>query len=48
MRLPEVREGMAKLGVDPVGGSSEELGRVVARDIERWTAVARDANIRND
>ena len=48
VRLPDVREGLARLGVDPVGGSSEELGRVLARDIERWTAVARAANIRND
>jgi tripartite-type tricarboxylate transporter receptor subunit TctC len=48
VRLPDVREGLAKLGVDPVGGSPEELGRVLARDIEKWTAVARAANIRND
>jgi tripartite-type tricarboxylate transporter receptor subunit TctC len=48
VRLPDVREGLARLGVDPVGGSSEELGRVLARDIERWTAVARAANISND
>ena len=48
VRLPDVREGLARLGVDPVGGSPEELGRVLAHDIEKWTAVARAANIRND
>jgi len=48
VRLPDVREGLAKLGVDPVGGSPEELGTRLARDIEKWTAVARAANIRND
>ena len=48
VRLPDVREGLARLGVDPVGGSPEELGRVLARDIEKWTAVARAANISND
>lgn len=48
VRLPEIRDGLAKLGVDPVGGTSDELARVVARDIEKWTAVARAANIRND
>ena len=48
VRLPDVREGLARLGVDPVGSSPEELGRVLARDIEKWTAVARAANIRND
>jgi tripartite-type tricarboxylate transporter receptor subunit TctC len=36
------------LGVDPVGGTPEELARVVARDIERWSAVAKAANIRSD
>jgi tripartite-type tricarboxylate transporter receptor subunit TctC len=44
----EVRERFAAMGLDPVGGSAEELGRVVARDIAKWTAVARAANIRND
>jgi len=31
-----------------VGGSSEALAKQVARDIEKWTAVARAANIKND
>ena len=26
----------------------EDLGRRVARDIEKWTAVAKAANIKND
>jgi tripartite-type tricarboxylate transporter receptor subunit TctC len=48
VRLPEVRDGLARLGVDPVGGSSEELRTRLARDIEKWTAVAKAANIKND
>jgi len=48
VRLPEIKERFAAMGVDPVGGTSEELGRQVARDIEKWTAVARAANIKND
>ena len=48
VKLPDVRAGLAKLNVDPVGGTSEELGRQVARDIEKWTAVAKAANIHND
>jgi len=31
-----------------VGGSSEDLGRRVERDIAKWTAVAKAANIKND
>jgi tripartite-type tricarboxylate transporter receptor subunit TctC len=48
VQTPEVRERFAQMGLDPVGSSSEELGRVVARDIEKWTAVAKAANIKND
>jgi tripartite-type tricarboxylate transporter receptor subunit TctC len=48
VRLPEMRERLAGFGVDPVGNTSEEFGRIVARDIERWTAVAKAANIKND
>jgi tripartite-type tricarboxylate transporter receptor subunit TctC len=48
VRTPEVRERFAAMGLEPVGGSSEDLGRQVARDIEKWTAVAKAANIHND
>ncbi len=48
VQTAEVRERFAAMGLDPVGGSSEDLGRQVERDIEKWTAVARAANIKND
>jgi tripartite-type tricarboxylate transporter receptor subunit TctC len=48
VQTPEVKEAFGKMGLDPVGGSSEELGRRVANDIAKWTAVARAANIKND
>jgi tripartite-type tricarboxylate transporter receptor subunit TctC len=48
VQTPEVRERFAQMGLDPVGGSSDDLGRRVGRDIEKWTAVAKAANIRND
>jgi tripartite-type tricarboxylate transporter receptor subunit TctC len=48
VHTPEVRERFAQMGLDPVGSSSEELGKVVARDIEKWTAVAKAGNIKND
>ena len=48
VRLPEIRDRFAGMMVDPVGSSSEELGRIVAADIARWTAVARSANIKNN
>jgi tripartite-type tricarboxylate transporter receptor subunit TctC len=48
VQLPDVKERFAALGVDSVGGTSEALGRQVARDIEKWTAVAKAAGIKND
>jgi len=48
VRLPDIRERLNDLGVEPVGGTSEELGRRVASDIERWSAVAKAGNIRSD
>jgi len=48
VQTPEVKEKFAGMGLDPVGGSSEDLGRRVERDIEKWTAVARKANLKND
>src|SRR5574341_143081 len=48
VQTPEVRQSFAKMGLDPVGGPSEDLGRRMAADIEKWTAVAKRANIKND
>lgn len=48
VHLPEVRERFAAMGLVSVGSTEEELARVVARDIEKYTAVAKAANIKND
>jgi tripartite-type tricarboxylate transporter receptor subunit TctC len=48
VQTTEVKDGFAKMGLDPVGGTSEELARRVRMDIEKWTAVAKAANIKND
>ena len=45
-RLPDVRARMKDLAVEPEGTTSEELARVIRQDIERWTAVAKQANVR--
>src|SRR5512145_3018434 len=48
VHVPEVKERFAAMGLVPVGSTEEELARVVARDIEKYTAVAKAANIKND
>ena len=48
VQTAEVKERFAGMGLDPVGGSSADLGKQVASDIQKWTAVAKAANIKND
>jgi tripartite-type tricarboxylate transporter receptor subunit TctC len=48
VRSPEVRERFAQMTLDPVGNTSEEFGKIIAADIQRWTAVAKAANIRSN
>lgn len=46
--LPEVRERLNALGVDPASSTPEEFTRLIAADIAKWTAVAKAANIKAD
>jgi tripartite-type tricarboxylate transporter receptor subunit TctC len=48
LKQPDVRERVTALGIDPVGSTPEEFGRVIAADIAKWTAVAKAANIKAD
>jgi tripartite-type tricarboxylate transporter receptor subunit TctC len=45
LQLPDVKERMAALGIDPVGGSPQRLREVVTRDIRKWREVVRAARI---
>lgn len=42
---PEVRERIAAIGQDPVGGDPERFGAHVAAEVERWREVVRAANV---
>jgi tripartite-type tricarboxylate transporter receptor subunit TctC len=46
VKLPEVRERFAAMGLDAVANSPEEFRRIMAADIAKWTAVAKAANIK--
>ncbi len=48
VQTPEVKARFAQMGLDPVGSTPEELARITARDLEKYTAVAKAANIKND
>lgn len=46
VKLPDVRERMNALQLAPSGSTSVEFGRSIASDLERWSAIAKSANIK--
>jgi tripartite-type tricarboxylate transporter receptor subunit TctC len=46
VHLPDVKQKLLEQGADAVGGTSEELDKVVRRELTRWAQVVRDANIK--
>jgi tripartite-type tricarboxylate transporter receptor subunit TctC len=46
LALPDVRERMAQLGVDVLGGTPEQLGKMMRDDLQKWSAVAKQAGIK--
>jgi tripartite-type tricarboxylate transporter receptor subunit TctC len=46
VKITEVRERFAAMGIDPVANTPEEFRRIMAADIAKWTAVAKAANIK--
>lgn len=48
LQVPEVRERLTTIGVEPVGGSPEEFRTYLAGERRKWAAVIRTAHIRPD
>ena len=48
VRLPEIRERLDQMAIVPSGNTPEEFREIIARDIAKWTAVAKAANIKAD
>jgi tripartite-type tricarboxylate transporter receptor subunit TctC len=48
LQLPEIRERLAAMGVEPVGGSSEEFRAYLAGERRKWAGVIRAAQIKPD
>ena len=46
VRLPEVKQKLLEQGADAVGGTAEELDKVVKSELKRWVDVIRDAHIK--
>ncbi len=48
VKMADVQDRMKPLGLVPGGGTGEEFGQMVARDIPKWKAVAAASNIKLD
>jgi tripartite-type tricarboxylate transporter receptor subunit TctC len=48
VKLPEIKERLDQMSIVPSGNTPEEFRAIIARDIEKWTAVAKAANIKAD
>src|SRR5713101_7717151 len=46
VHLPEVKQKLFEQSADVIGGTSEELDRVVKSELKRWAVVIRDAGIK--
>ena len=45
IRTAEIRERMAGVGADPVGGTPEQLGELVRTEIAKFRKIVADAKI---
>jgi tripartite-type tricarboxylate transporter receptor subunit TctC len=48
VKIPEIRERLEQMSIVPSGNTSEEFRAIIARDIDKWTAVAKAANVKAD
>lgn len=48
LQLPDVKERLASLGAEIVGTSIEDTAKIFKADLEKFTKVAKEANIRTD
>ena len=48
LQVPEVRERITAIGVEPVGGSSEQFRAYLLGERKKWAGVIKSANIKAD
>jgi tripartite-type tricarboxylate transporter receptor subunit TctC len=46
LKLADVRERLTSLGTEIAGGTPEELGETVRREVAKWTRVVKDSNLK--
>ncbi|MGH8619309.1 MAG: tripartite tricarboxylate transporter substrate binding protein, partial [Burkholderiales bacterium] len=46
LRLPDIRQRFADLGIEPAGGTPRQFADFLAAEVRKWTKVIQDAGIR--
>jgi tripartite-type tricarboxylate transporter receptor subunit TctC len=46
LKLPDVLERLSTLGAQPLGGTSEDVSKLLRTDLTKWSEVVRGANIK--
>jgi tripartite-type tricarboxylate transporter receptor subunit TctC len=45
LKNPELRQNLLTVGIEPAGGSSEELQELLGREVPRWKAIVEEAGL---
>lgn len=45
LQLPDVRQRLASLGADPLGGTAKSFGDYIRSEIAKYTKVVRDSRL---
>jgi len=48
LALPEIRRRLAEGGLEAVGGTPDELGRLIRSEVAKWAKVVKDVGIKPD
>ena len=46
--MPDVQARIYAMGFEPVGSTNTEFAQTVRQDMERWSRLARESNIKLD
>jgi tripartite-type tricarboxylate transporter receptor subunit TctC len=46
LRTPQVRELMAKIGIEPLITTPQEFGDIIAREVPKWAAIVKATGVR--
>ncbi|MBA2546969.1 MAG: hypothetical protein H0V16_00740, partial [Burkholderiaceae bacterium] len=48
LTLPDVRERLAGLGAEPLGGTSEQFGQLMQSEVAKFAKIIKDANLQGE